>query len=189
MIHWLVKPQLLSVKVLWALLGKLLVDVSIDAECLFSRFIEFAKPSKSGESPLDSWLDAVCLVMAWVFASVFFQSLSLLSFLNLFFPKILWVFFFFFSYSSSFLSPPLNSAFFDWSHMGDYPEEAYVASFLNDPFIRSKLGIDPKGAGDKHDGVFVGCSKKVFGNFAKSGDGARDSTWAVRNILEKGVRV
>jgi len=73
--------------------------------------------------------------------------------------------------------------------MGDYAEEEYVASFLNDPKIRKAMGVDPKGAGDKHDGVFVGCSDEVYNHFASTGDGARDSTWAVRDILEKGVRV
>ncbi|PKI84390.1 carboxypeptidase C [Malassezia vespertilionis] len=78
---------------------------------------------------------------------------------------------------------------YDWNHADGYVEEEYIAAFLNDHDVRTKLGIDPTGFGDAHDGVFVGCSDKVFAEFGLVGDGSRDSTWAVRDILGKGVRV
>ena len=82
-----------------------------------------------------------------------------------------------------------NTSFYDWQHKPDYDEEEYISALLNDPETRRKLGIDARGAGDRHDGKFVGCSDRVFADFESTGDGARDSTWAVREVLEKGVRV
>jgi cathepsin A (carboxypeptidase C) len=67
---------------------------------------------------------------------------------------------------------------YDWSHMGDYEQEEWVAAFLNDPKTHKALGIDKRGAGDKHDGVFIGCSDAVYKHFASTGDGAKDTTWA-----------
>ena len=83
----------------------------------------------------------------------------------------------------------LNKSPYDWQHPADYAEEEWVAAFLNDPSTQKALGVDRRGPGDKHDGVFIGCSDAVYKNFAKTGDGARESTWAVRNILEKGIKV
>lgn len=77
---------------------------------------------------------------------------------------------------------------YDWRHWGDYEEEAWVAAFLNDRHKKSALGVE-KLMGDKHDGVFVGCSDAVYKHFVMSGDGSRDSMWAVRDILSKGTRV
>ena len=51
------------------------------------------------------------------------------------------------------------------------------------------MGIDKDGAGDKHDGSYASCSDKVFNRFSKTGDGAKDSTWAVKDLLENDVRV
>ncbi|PWY96897.1 alpha/beta-hydrolase [Testicularia cyperi] len=95
-------------------------------------------------------------------------------------------------YCEGTLSSPYDSlkrSPYDWQHPTKYPEEDYVAAFLNDPKTKTALGVDGKGPGDKHDGVFVGCSDDVYKNFAKTGDGSRDSTWAVSNILGAGVRV
>lgn len=79
---------------------------------------------------------------------------------------------------------------YDWRHYGEYEEEAWVAAFLNSNATRHALGVDrDTGAGDNHDGTFVGCSDAVYKHFEKYGDGARDSTWAVRDVLEKGTRV
>ncbi|PWN48682.1 alpha/beta-hydrolase [Violaceomyces palustris] len=96
------------------------------------------------------------------------------------------------TYCEGALSSPwdkLNVSYYDWKHGPEYEEEAWVAAFLNDVNIRSDLGVDRFGPGDKHDGVFEGCSDAVYRNFEKTGDGARDSTWAVEDILSKGVRV
>lgn len=78
---------------------------------------------------------------------------------------------------------------YDNQHPGDYAEEDWVAAFLNSPSTQAALGVDKLGPGDSRDGTFVGCSDKVYKHFASTGDGARDSTWAVRDVLEKGVRV
>lgn len=77
---------------------------------------------------------------------------------------------------------------YDWRHWGDYEEEEWVARFLNDKHTKRALGVD-KFIGDDHHGTFIGCSDAVGKHFEKSGDGARDSTWAVRDVLAKGVRV
>lgn len=95
-------------------------------------------------------------------------------------------------YCEGALSEPYNSikrSPYDWQHPSKYEEEDWVAAFLNDPATKTALGVDGKGPGDKHDGVFVGCSDNVYANFAKTGDGSRESTWAVANILRAGVRV
>ncbi|GAK68298.1 serine carboxypeptidase [Moesziomyces antarcticus] len=83
----------------------------------------------------------------------------------------------------------LKKSPYDWQHPAKYDEEDWVAAFLNDAETKHALGVDGKGPGDKHDGVFVGCSDDVYANFGKTGDGARDSSWAVSSILEQGVRV
>ena len=96
------------------------------------------------------------------------------------------------SFCSGALSSPwdaTNSSFFDYDHKPDYDEEEYVAALLNHKETRAKLGIDKRGAGDNHDGKFVGCSDRVYNDFESTGDGARESTWAVRDVLSKGVRV
>lgn len=81
------------------------------------------------------------------------------------------------------------TAFYDYEHVPEYPEDEWVAAYLNWPETRAALGIDARGAGDKHDGTFAGCSDRVFADFGATGDGARDSTWAVAEVLERGVRV
>lgn len=78
---------------------------------------------------------------------------------------------------------------YDWQHDAKYVEEDWVAAFLNDAHTKRALGVDGKGPGDKHDGVFVGCSDTVYADFGKTGDGAKDSTWAVANVLANHVRV
>lgn len=96
------------------------------------------------------------------------------------------------NYCETALSSPydtLNKSPYDWQHAAKYAEEDWVAAFLNDNETKIGLGVDGRGPGDKHDGVFVGCSDKVYANFAKTGDGSRDSTWAVTSILENNVRV
>ncbi|CDS01145.1 hypothetical protein [Sporisorium scitamineum] len=96
------------------------------------------------------------------------------------------------NYCEGALSSPydkLDRSPYDWQHPSKYDEEDWVAAFLNDKDTQLALGVDGKGPGDKHDGVFVGCSDNVYANFAKTGDGSRDSTWAVSNILENNVRV
>ncbi|SJX64227.1 related to Carboxypeptidase Y precursor [Sporisorium reilianum f. sp. reilianum] len=96
------------------------------------------------------------------------------------------------NYCESALSSPydtLERSPYDWQHPSKYAEEDWVAAFLNDADTKRALGVDATGPGDKHDGVFVGCSDNVYANFAKTGDGARDSTWAVSAILANGVRV
>lgn len=95
-------------------------------------------------------------------------------------------------YCEAALSSPydkINRSPYDWQHDPKYVEEDWVAAFLNDAATKEALGVDGKGPGDKHDGVFVGCSDDVYADFAKTGDGARDSTWAVTNILKNNVRV
>ncbi|WFD26085.1 carboxypeptidase C [Malassezia nana] len=82
-----------------------------------------------------------------------------------------------------------NSSFYDWQHAPDYDESAYVSAFLNSNETRRHLGIDKFLIGDHHDGKFVDCSDVVYNDFATTGDGMRDSTWAVEHILEHGVRV
>ncbi|SNX85759.1 related to Carboxypeptidase Y precursor [Melanopsichium pennsylvanicum] len=96
------------------------------------------------------------------------------------------------TYCEGSLSEPydqLNKSPYDWQHDSKYVEEDFVASFLNDDATKRGLGVDGKGPGDKHDGVFVGCSDIVYQDFAKTGDGSKESTWAVEKILEKNVRV
>ncbi|PWN43360.1 alpha/beta-hydrolase [Ceraceosorus guamensis] len=78
---------------------------------------------------------------------------------------------------------------YDWAHWGDYEQEEWVAQFLNAANTKKGLGIDKRGAGDHHDGVFVGCSDKVYENFDSTADGPKESTWAVKRLLENGVRV
>lgn len=82
-----------------------------------------------------------------------------------------------------------NTSFYDYQHAPTYAEDQWVADFLNDPQTRNAIGIDPHGAGDSHNGTFAGCSDRVFGDFESTGDGARDTTWAVREVLSQGVRV
>ena len=82
-----------------------------------------------------------------------------------------------------------NSSFYDWQHAPEYDENAYVSAFLNSEETRRHLGIDKFLIGDRHDGKFVDCSDQVYNDFASTGDGMRDSTWAVQHILEHGVRV
>ncbi|WFD33411.1 carboxypeptidase C [Malassezia cuniculi] len=82
-----------------------------------------------------------------------------------------------------------NSSFYDYKHEPDYAEDAWVAAYLNAPKTRAALGVDARGPGDRHDGVFTGCSDQVFADFGTTGDGARDTTWAVAEVLERGVRV
>ncbi|CAO1620399.1 unnamed protein product [Parajaminaea phylloscopi] len=77
---------------------------------------------------------------------------------------------------------------YDWRHLGEYEEDGWIAAFLNANGTKRALGVDAA-SGDKHDGKFVGCSDAVFKHFGKTGDGARDSVWAVKDILAKGVRV
>lgn len=96
------------------------------------------------------------------------------------------------TYCETSLSSPydkLDRSPYDWQHPSKYIEEDWVAAFLNDPDTKTALGVDGKGPGDKHDGVFVGCSDIVYEDFAKTGDGSRDSTYAVANILKNDVRV
>lgn len=71
---------------------------------------------------------------------------------------------------------------------GDLPEEKWEAAFLNDAKNQEAMGVD-KAAGEKHNGTWVECADSSVGpQFAKSGDEARDSTWAVKEVLERGVR-
>ncbi|PWN33593.1 alpha/beta-hydrolase [Meira miltonrushii] len=78
---------------------------------------------------------------------------------------------------------------YDYEHMGDYEEDDWFATFLNATKTKKALGIDKSGAGDKHDGSYASCSDKVFSRFSKTGDGAKDSTWAVKDLLENDIRV
>lgn len=78
---------------------------------------------------------------------------------------------------------------YDYTHYGAYEEDDWFAHFLDDKQTKKALGIDHSGAGDKHDGTYLSCSDNVYNNFAKTGDGAKDSTWAVRDLLENNVRV
>ncbi|SPO40768.1 related to Carboxypeptidase Y precursor [Pseudozyma flocculosa] len=78
---------------------------------------------------------------------------------------------------------------YNWQHAAEYKEDAWVAAFYNAKETQRALGVDRKGPGDNHDGIFVGCSDRVFEDFAKTGDGSRDSTWAVARILDQGVKV
>ncbi|WFD30813.1 carboxypeptidase C [Malassezia sp. CBS 17886] len=93
--------------------------------------------------------------------------------------------------SCAWTAPPrvLTAAVYDWAHKPEYDEETWVAAFLNDPRTRAQLGLDARGAGDMRDGRFAGCSDRVFADFATTGDGARDSMWAVVDLLANGVRV
>ncbi|KAJ9474169.1 putative serine carboxypeptidase [Pseudozyma hubeiensis] len=96
------------------------------------------------------------------------------------------------NYCETALSSPYDSlkkSPYDWQHPAKYAEEDWVAAFLNDADTKTALGVDGKGPGDKHDGVFVGCSDNVYANFAQTGDGSRSSTWAVSSILSNSVRV
>lgn len=78
---------------------------------------------------------------------------------------------------------------YDYLHYGDYEEDDWFAHFLNADRTKKALGIDRRGAGDKHDGTYLSCSDRVFSNFAKTGDGAKDSMWAVADLLHNHVRV
>lgn len=78
---------------------------------------------------------------------------------------------------------------YDYTHFGAYEEDDWFAHFLDDKKTKNALGIDPAGAGDKHDGTYLSCSDNVYNNFAKTGDGAKDSTWAVADLLENHIRV
>ncbi|KAK0528814.1 hypothetical protein OC834_003926 [Tilletia horrida] len=80
-------------------------------------------------------------------------------------------------------------SYFDWAHMGDYKEEPWFESWLNTPRVRSALGIDAKGAADDGSGKYNSCSDEITDEFASTGDGARESMWAVRELLQAGVRV
>lgn len=78
---------------------------------------------------------------------------------------------------------------YDYMHYGDYEEDDWFAHFLNDTATKKALGVDKKGAGDSHDGTFASCSDDVYNRFAQTGDGAKDSMWAVKALLESDVRV
>ncbi|UZJ52960.1 hypothetical protein CBS101457_002280 [Exobasidium rhododendri] len=78
---------------------------------------------------------------------------------------------------------------YDYLHFGDYKEDDWFATFLNDNKTKEALGIDFSGAGDRHDGTFLSCSDNVYKNFAKTGDGAKSSMYAVKDLLENDVRV
>lgn len=78
---------------------------------------------------------------------------------------------------------------YDFMHYGDYEEDDWFAHFLNDTHTKKALGVDKTGAGDGHDGTFASCSDDVYNRFAKTGDGAKDSMWAVKALLENDVRV
>jgi len=82
-----------------------------------------------------------------------------------------------------------GKSYFDWQHMGDYKEEPWFESWLNTPRVRTALGIDSKGAADDGSGKYNSCSDEITDEFASTGDGARESMWAVRELLENGVRV
>lgn len=82
-----------------------------------------------------------------------------------------------------------KSSPYNWNHSAEYEEENWVAAFLNDHDVKVALGVDGAKSGDKHDGTFIGCSDAVGKQFEKTGDGARESTWAVKSVLEKGTRV
>ncbi len=77
-----------------------------------------------------------------------------------------------------------NTSVYDYKHKTDYDEEAWVAHFLNLKSTKKALGVDGT-TGDKHNGVFIGCSDTVGEDFALTGDGARDSTWAVKEVLAR----
>jgi cathepsin A (carboxypeptidase C) len=81
-----------------------------------------------------------------------------------------------------------NTSVYDYAHKADYDEEEWVAHFLNLKSTKKALGVDGD-TGDKHDGFFIGCSDTVGEDFAMTGDGARDSTWAVKVMLEGGLKV
>jgi cathepsin A (carboxypeptidase C) len=78
---------------------------------------------------------------------------------------------------------------YDYLHYGDYEEDDWFATFLNDNKTKAALGIDKTGAGDHHDGTFLSCSDNVYNNFAKTGDGAKSSIPEVKCLLENDVRV
>ena len=82
-----------------------------------------------------------------------------------------------------------NASFYDWKHPVDYEEETYMEAYLNHNETRRMLGIDPFPIGDHHDGRFAAWSDRVFADFQSTGDGARDSTWAVQHVLASGIRV
>ena len=96
------------------------------------------------------------------------------------------------SFCEEHLSTPwekTNSSFYDWNHPVEYKQSAYVHDFLNHADTRRDLGLDHFRIGDQRTGEFKDCSDNVYNNFASTGDGARDSTWAIEHILEKGIRV
>ncbi|CAD6884379.1 unnamed protein product [Tilletia laevis] len=80
-------------------------------------------------------------------------------------------------------------SYFDWNHQGDYEEEPWFERWLNTAPVRKALGIDAKGAADDASGKYNSCSDEITDEFASTGDGARESTWAVKELLEAGVRV
>ncbi|KDN42497.1 alpha/beta-hydrolase [Tilletiaria anomala UBC 951] len=82
-----------------------------------------------------------------------------------------------------------NTSIYDYEHKSNYDEEGWVAHLLNLKSTKEALGVDKRGPGDAHDGVFIGCSDAVGERFATTGDGARDSTWAVKEVLNQGIRV
>ncbi|CAO1613185.1 unnamed protein product [Sympodiomycopsis kandeliae] len=80
---------------------------------------------------------------------------------------------------------------YDFEKKGDYIEEEWIDTFLNNAKVQRQLGIDVgrDTFGDGHNGRFIGCSNKVFNAFGKTGDVARSSKWAVESLLNKDVRV
>lgn len=78
---------------------------------------------------------------------------------------------------------------YDFNHYGDYEEDDWFAHFLDDKKTKKALGIDKRGAGDKHDGTYASCSDSVYNRFAQTGDGAKSSVWAVADLLANHVRV
>ncbi|KAE8220832.1 hypothetical protein CF319_g5703 [Tilletia indica] len=80
-------------------------------------------------------------------------------------------------------------SYFDWNHQGDYEEEPWFEKWLNTAPVRKALGIDEKGAADDGSGKYNSCSDEITDEFASTGDGARESTWAVKDLLDAGVRV
>lgn len=78
---------------------------------------------------------------------------------------------------------------YDFKHGKKYPEDGYIKAFLDSNHTRHALGIDSFPIGDKGKNKFQVCSNTVYDDFDKTGDGARDSTWAIKEILDAGIRL
>lgn len=74
---------------------------------------------------------------------------------------------------------------YDMAKFGEYDEEAWMATFLNQDSTMHALGVDKASHGRVH--KHTGCDPTVGYRFSATGDGAKATFPHVANILENGV--